>query len=79
MSLIKNVMVGIILLYVAIMFIVTMTPTLETDISSANITNPMTSTMVDMSEWIVPVLAIVGVFIGAFALFRLGRGKSENG
>jgi len=74
-KLVQSVMVGIVVLYVAIMFIVSMTPQLETDISSANITNPMTSGMIDMSVWIIPVLAIVGCFMAAFALFRLRGGK----
>lgn len=78
MGMIKGVLVGIIVLYVGIMFIVTMTPTLESDISSANITAPMTSSLVDMSEWVVPVLAIVGLFMAAFAMFKLGR-SGNNG
>lgn len=80
-GLIKGVFVGIIVIYIAIMFIVQMTPTMESDISSANITNPMTSSLVDMSEWIIPVLAIVGVIIAGFAAFKLrgGRGSAEVG
>lgn len=79
MSMIKGVLVGIIVIYVGIMFVVTMTPTLESDISSANITAPMTSSLVDMAEWVVPVLAIVGLFIAAFAMFKLSTGKNNNG
>lgn len=74
---IKGILVGIVVLYIGIMFIVNMTPSLESDVTSANITNPMTSNLVDMSEWLIPVLAIVGVFMGGFALFKMrtGRGK----
>lgn len=79
MSLVKSVMIGIIVLFVALMFIVNMTPTLETDVSSANITNTMTSSMIDMSVWIVPVLAIVGCFMGAFGLFRLSKTGNGDG
>lgn len=75
MGLIKGVFLGIIVIYVALIFIVQMTPTLETDVSSANITNPMTSTLIDMSVWVVPVLAIVGIFIAGFAFFKLGKGR----
>ena len=75
MGMIKGVLVGIIVLYVGIMFVVTMIPTLESDISSANITAPMTSSIIDMSSWVIPVLALVGLFMAAFAMFKLGRVK----
>lgn len=74
MGLIKGIFLGIIVIYIALMFIVNMTPTLESDVSSANITNPMTSTLIDMSVWIVPVLAIVGIIAAGFAFFKL-KGK----
>lgn len=75
MSLIKGIFLGIIVIYISLMFIINMTPTLETDVSSANITNPMTSTLIDMSVWIVPVLAIVGIIAAGFGYFKLhGKG-----
>lgn len=66
----KAVFSGIIIIFIAIMFIVQVTPTMESSISSANITNATTSMLVDMSEWVVPVLALVGVILGAFAFFK---------
>lgn len=75
MGLIKGVFLGIIVIYIAIMFIVNMTPQMESDISSSNITNPMTASLVDMSEWIIPVLAIVGIIIAGFAFFRMRGGR----
>lgn len=76
MGLIKGVFLGIIVIYIAIMFIINMTPQMESDITSANISNSLTSSLVDMSEWIIPVLAIVGVIIAGFGFFRMrGRGR----
>lgn len=66
----KAVFSGIIIIFITIMFIVQVTPTYESEISSANITNTTTSMLVDMSEWVIPVLALVGVILGAFAFFR---------
>lgn len=78
MSMIKGVLVGIIVIYVGIMFVVTMTPTMESDITSVNITAPMTSSLIDMAGWVIPVLAIVGLFMAAFAMFKLGRGRGAG-
>ena len=69
-GMLKTVFSGIIIIFIAIMFIVQMVPTMETEISSANITNPTTSMLVDMSEWVVPVLALIGVILGGFAFFK---------
>ena len=66
----KAVFSGIIIIFIAIMFIVQMTPTMESNISSANITNATTSMLVDMSKWVVPVLAIIGVIMGGFAFLK---------
>ena len=74
-NMLKATVTGIILIFVAIMFIVGITPTFETNISSANITNPLTSTLVDMSEWVIPVLAIVGVILGGLAIFQARRNR----
>lgn len=71
---IKAVFVGIIVIMICLMFIVQVTPTLEENVTSANITNATTSMLVDMSVWVVPVLAIVGVIMAGFAMFKL-RGK----
>ena len=74
MGLLKGVMVGIIIIFIAMMFITNMTPQLESSVSSANITNPTTSMLVDMSVWIIPVLAIAGVIMGGFSFFKMRRG-----
>lgn len=75
MGMIRGLFVGIIVVFIALMFIVEIVPQMEENISSANITNPMTSTLIDMSVWVVPVLAIVGIIIATFAFFKLrGRG-----
>jgi len=70
-NLLRGVVTGIVLIFVAIMFIVGITPEFESSVSSVNITNSTTSTLIDMSEWIIPVLAIVGVILGGFTIFRM--------
>lgn len=71
----KAVFSGIIIIFIAIMFIVQITPTMESNISSANISNETTSMLVDMSEWVVPTLALVGIILGGFAFFKGRRGR----
>lgn len=66
----KAVFSGIIIIFIAIMFVVQITPTMESSISSANITNTTTSMLVDLTEWVIPVLALVGLILGGFAFFR---------
>jgi len=69
-TLLKGIITGIILIFVGIMFVVGITPDFEASVDSANITNSTTSTLIDMSEWIIPVLAIVGLMLGGFALLK---------
>ena len=71
----KGVFSGIIIIFIALLFIVNFTPTIESEISSSNITNTTTSMLVDMSEWVIPVVALVGVIIAAFALFKATRSR----
>lgn len=65
-----------ILAYIVMLFIVNFTPQMEADVSSANISNPFTASMVDMSVWLVPVILIALVFIG---LSRRIKGGSKKG
>lgn len=69
-GMLKGVLTGIIVIFIAILFIVQFTPTMESNISSANITNTTTSMLVDLSKWVVPTLAILGVILGGFSFFR---------
>lgn len=71
----KALMTTIIIAFIALIFIVQFTPTIETNVSSANITNTFTSSMVDMAVWILPVGAVVGVIFGIIKLFGGGRSK----
>jgi len=73
-GMLKGVFTGIIVIFIAILFIVQMVPTMETSISSANITNPTTSMLVDMSAWVIPVLALLGVILGGFAFLKSRKG-----
>lgn len=63
---IKALIGGILLLYVGAVFIIQFTPTIETDVTSANITQPITMRIVNILVWALPVGALVGVLFGAF-------------
>lgn len=67
---------SLIIAFIALIFIVQFTPMVETDVSSANITNNFTSSMIDMAVWILPVGGIVAVFYGIFSMFR---GRNNGG
>lgn len=71
----KRVVVAILLAFVGFMFIVGVTPQIES-VSTANITNPITSMLANMAIWLLPVGGIIGVFYGIFRLFGKG-GKGE--
>lgn len=75
----KKIVVALLLGYVGFMFIIKFTPTIEQDVSSANITNTLTSGMVDMGAWLLPVGAIVGIFYGIFKLFGGGGSATAGG
>jgi len=74
----KGVFTGVILIFIIIMFIIGITPEMETSINSANITNPVTSTLVDMSEWVIPVLAIGGVLVAGAGIFISYKNGKEG-
>lgn len=67
---IQVVMSSLIIAFVALLFVINVTPTIETEITSANITNTFTSSMIDMASWLLPVGGIVAVFYGIFTMFR---------
>lgn len=69
----KRIVVAILLAFVGIMFVINVTPEIESSVTSANITNSFTSNMVDMAKWLIPIGAIVGIFYGVFRLFRESR------
>lgn len=62
----------IILAFVAFIFIISFTPTIE-GTSTANISNSFTKSMAEMAKWVIPVGAIVGVLYGVFRLFQSSR------
>lgn len=70
----RKLVVSLLLAFVGLMFIINVTPEIESQISSANITNGFVSSMVDMGEWLLPIGGIIGVFYGIFRLFESRRG-----
>lgn len=70
----KKVVTAILLAFIGVIFIIQMTPQIESNVSSANITNSFTSAIVDMAAWLLPVGGLIGVFYGVFRLFG-GGGK----
>lgn len=67
---------AVVVLFVGMLFIVNLTPEIETQITSANITNTMTKSLVDMSEWAIPVGGIGALIFGAILLLR---GQTSRG
>jgi hypothetical protein len=72
----KKLVVGILLAFVGVMFIVYVTPEIESGIDTANITNGLVVALLNMAAWIIPVGGIVGCFYGVFKLFG-GGARSE--
>ena len=72
-GLLKGLMGGLIIVFIGIMFVIGITPTIESGVATANITNSLTSMLVDMSGWIIPVLAIVGLIMAAFLFIKSKR------
>ncbi len=67
----KNVLIA----FITIMFLLGFVPVLESQISSATITNDFLASMIDMSAWVVPGVGIIAVILGVLALLRRGRGE----
>jgi hypothetical protein len=71
----RKLVVGILLAFVGIMFIVYVTPQIENGIDTANITNGLVIALLNMSAWLIPVGGIVGCFYGVFKLFSASKEK----
>lgn len=71
----KRIVVAILLAFIGFIFVINFVPMIE-DVSTANITNPLTRTIADMGIWVLPVGGIIGVFYGVFRLFG-GGGKGD--
>jgi len=69
---IKSVFIGLILVIVAFIFVIQVVPTIEA-VDTDNITNSTTKAIAKMGVWVIPVLAICGVFYGAFRLIKHRR------
>lgn len=64
----KRIVVAMLLAFIGFMFMINFIPMIE-NVSTANITNPLTKTIADMGIWILPVGGIIGIFYGVFKLF----------
>lgn len=74
----QKVIVAILVAFIGVIFIVNITPTMETTITTANITNTFTSSMIDMFKWLIPVGGLVGIAYGIFRLFGGGGGGKKG-
>lgn len=72
----KKLVTSILLAFVGVMFIVNVTPMIESQVNSANITNALTKALIDMAAWVLPVGGIIATFYGVFKLFQ-GKGSSD--
>lgn len=75
----RKIVVALLLAFVGLMFVVNITPEIEGNVSSANITSSFVSSMVDMAKWLIPIGGIIGLFYGIFRLFEGGRGYAQVG
>ena len=66
----NKIVTAMLLAFVGMMFVINIAPEIETQVSSANITNTFVSAMVDMGAWLLPIGGIIGVFYGIFRLFK---------
>ena len=66
----RRVLVMLLLAFVGLMFVINITPEIETAVASENITNAFTTALVDMSAWVLPVGAMVALFYGIFKLLK---------
>jgi hypothetical protein len=71
----KKLVVGILLAFVGVMFIVYVTPQIEEGIDTANITNGLVVALLNMASWLIPVGGIVACFYGVFKLFSGGGNR----
>jgi hypothetical protein len=56
--------------FVGLLFIMQITPEIETEIAATTITNTITLSILDLAEWVVPIGAIVGVLLMVFRQFQ---------
>lgn len=54
---------GLLVSFIGIMFILGFVPVLEAEIVTTEITNSFVATMLDMSVWIVPAVAVIGIIL----------------
>jgi uncharacterized protein (DUF697 family) len=73
-STLTKVLIGTIMAFVAILFLIEFAPILEAAVTASTATNTLTVALIGMSEWIVPAAGLIAVFVGAFAIIRSRRG-----
>lgn len=62
-DLLKKVLLFVLLAFIIGVFLIAFVPTMESNLDTANITNPVTSTLLDMLPWLIPVLAFAGLVV----------------
>ncbi len=70
----KALITMLVLAFIGLMFIGTFTPVLESSVGSDNVTNATTGAFLDLSVWLIPVGATVGIILTGVAMF-----KGKNG
>ncbi len=71
---IGNILDGLIVIFVGIILVFNFIPQIESNSSTANITNPTTKTFGDMLGWLLPVLAIIGLLYVGIRMFIKKKG-----
>lgn len=74
----KGIFVTAILIMVIMSFLVAWIPQYEGSVDSSNITDGTTSTLVDMSAWVVPVLIVAGVIISSLGVMAVRRRRNRR-
>jgi hypothetical protein len=70
-----NILDGLIVILVGIILVFTFIPIIESNASTANITNTTTKTFAGLAGWLLPVLAVIGLVYVGIRLFLRKHGK----
>jgi len=68
-----KVMKVLILAFIGLMFVLTITPLIEAEITATTITNTTVLAILAIIEWVIPVAALVGIIYVAFKMFTGAR------
>lgn len=74
----RGLMSGLLIAYILVMFVVTFVPEMESSIDSANVTNSITATLIDMSEWLIPTVIMVLAFLAVLSIGAVRRARNRR-